>query len=135
MQDTLSIKSVIGTSIVAANLESTAKSFPRVASTNRQMLRRWQSSDGLSPIEIKVSHEPRTEKSNVQCSLFGLNATYARKDALSNVISTDVVTVNISSRIPSGVTLAEFKSAVLLLAGALLESNGAIIEQIYNGEY
>lgn len=135
MNDTLSVKEISTSTLDAANFPGTARSFPRVVSQNSEYLRQSLHIGATSPTVLRVAHQPRSTKSTVQRSLFGIRQTLARLDAQSNPISYDQFDVNFQTVLPQGVTEAEFLTSAKLCIGALLENDGALLKQIYNGEY
>lgn len=135
MNDTLAIKPLLPAQIGASQLDSTAKSFPRVASSGKDHRRQNNYISSVSPTILSVAHQPRTAKSSTQRSFCYIEQSLARLDAQSNVISTDAFKVGLQCVIPSGVTLAEFRAAAMILFGALLEGNSAMLDQLYYGEY
>jgi len=70
----------------------------------------------------------------MQRSLCAIDQTLSRLDATSNVISTSKFKVAFQTDIPSDVTLTEWREAVYLLIGILTESNGAVLDALYNSE-
>lgn len=135
MNDTLSIKELSTSTLDAANFPGTARSFPRVVSQTSEYLRQSTHVGDLSPCLLRIAHQPRSAKSNVQRSLIGIRQTLARLDAQSNPISYDQLDVNFQFVKPQGITEAEYLTAAKLLVGALLESDGALLKQMFNGEY
>jgi hypothetical protein len=133
MNDTLVVKDVLPSGLTAADFGATARSFARITSTIKSEEQRKSSHiDSLSPSILRIGHSPATPKNgNIRRSLFGLRQMLCRKDAQSNQIGMDQLDVNFSSAMTSGVTLAEYRTAVLLKIGALLENNGAMIDQVY----
>jgi len=134
MNDTLSVKDLSMSTVGATQLPGTARSFPRVASASDAYLRLSTHISSLSPTTIRVSHVPRNNGTGKQRSLFAIDQDLTRVDASSNPISKTRLTVGFQATIPSDVTLAEYRTAVSTLLGALLESDGALITSIYNGE-
>lgn len=121
--------------ISATQLPGSARSFPRVVSAQNDYRRQSAHIGSLSPTVVRIAHQPRTAKSDLQRSLFAVDQTLGRLDASSNPIGKSTFKVALQCDIPSDVTLAEYRTAMGLLLGALLESNGALVTAIYNGEY
>jgi len=135
MNDTLSVKKILTNTIDAGELDSTVRSFPRVASPKlNDALRQSLHVGALSPTVIRVAHTPRSKGNTIQRSLFSLQQTLTRLDVGSNPIGSTSFKAGLTSEIPSDVTLAEYREGVALLIGALLENDGAMITAIYNGE-
>lgn len=135
MNDTLSIKAYLPATIDAAELDSTTRTFPRIASASINDTRRQSLHvSSLSPTVLRIAHTPRTAKNLVQKSLFSVDQTLTRLDASSNPIGTTKFKVGFITEIPADVTLAEWQAAKNLLIGALIESSGALADAIYNGE-
>lgn len=136
MNDTLAVKAILPATIDAAELDgANTRTFPRVASSGSEHVRRSLHVGSLSPCDLIISHVPRTAKNNVQRSLAKFEQTLTRLDVSSNPISSTVMSFGFQTNIPQDVTLAEWRALVMLAAGLLLESNGAIADALYNGEY
>jgi hypothetical protein len=135
MNDTLTPKDIVFSTIGATQLPGAARSFPRVASPNSDYRRLSSHISSLSPTVIRVSHQPRSSKSTIQRSLFAVDQTLTRLDASSNPISKTTFKVAFQTDIPSDVTLAEWRAALSILFGALQESDGALLTAMYNGEF
>lgn len=137
MNDTLTPKDLVFSTISATQLPGAARSFPRVQSTVGSREHRRQSTHvgSLSPTVIRVNHEPRKRGVGFMRSLFGIEQTLTRLDANSNPIGVTSFKTNFQNDIPADVTLNEFRAGVAILMGALLENNGALIDAMYNGEY
>lgn len=136
MNDTLSIKSLAISTVGATQLPGSALSFARVASAKQTDHLRSNSAIGsLSPTVLRVAHQPRSAKSDVQRSLISVDQTLTRVDALSNPIGSVVINIALQTNIPSGVTLAEWRAAAAVLLGSLLATDGELLTAIYNGEY
>ncbi len=135
MVDTLSIKELDFSTLDSGNFPGTARSFPRIQSNqNVEFLRQSSHIGSLSPSVLRIAHSRRRQASDLQRSVFSLDQGLGRLDASSNLISTDRVHVKFQADISAGVTLAEYRTAVKLLLGALLESDGALISSVYNSE-
>jgi len=135
MNDTLSIKDLTIASLDAANFAGTARTFARVASpSSTSYLRRSAHLGSLSPTDLRISHVPRSTKNDTQRSLFQMEQTLTRVDALSNPIGEVVFSSSDQANIPAGVTLAEFRALYLTKIGALLENNGALIDAMFYAE-
>lgn len=135
MNDTLSVKELSSSTLDAANFPGTARSFARIQGSNQSEYQRQSLHvSSLSPALLRMSHQYPKSGTVAVRSLAALEQTLARLDAQSNPISFDKVTVKLQSERTSGITLAEFRTAGLLLAGLILESNGAFLDQFYNGE-
>lgn len=135
MNDTLTPKDYVLSTTGATQLPGAARSFPRVVSSGDDYRRSSSHISSLSPTVIRVSHQPRSAKSAIQRSLFAVDQTLTRLDVSSNPISTTTFKVAFQSDIPADVTLAEWRAALSVLFGALLESDAALLTAIYNGEY
>lgn len=135
MNDTLPVKDLAMATVGATQLPGTARSFPRTFSSDGSYKRTSAHIGSLSPTTIRVSHQPRKTTTAKQRSLFALDQTLTRLDASSNPILVTDFTVAFQVSIPGDVTLAEYRTAVSTLCGALLESDGALITSLYNGEF
>ena len=135
MNDTLSIKDLTIASLDAANFAGSARNFARVASpTQNTHIRRSSHLGSLSPTDLRVAHQPRSAKSEVQRSLFAFEQTLGRVDTLSNPIGEDKFSFALQANIPKGITLAEFRSLAMTAVGAMLENNAALLDAMYYGE-
>lgn len=135
MNDTITAHKLVSANITGSVVDSTARSFPRVASNSgTEALRQSLHVSSVSPCVLRISHQPRKSADGMQRSLCAIDQTLARLDASSNVISTSRFKVALQTDIPSDVTLTEWREAVYLLIGSLTESNGAVLDAIYNGE-
>lgn len=135
MLDTISAKALITSTLDAANFDAAnTRSFPRVASIDKSERRQSLHIGSLSPTVLRISHQPRKSDVDVQRSLVAIDQTLTRLDAQSNPIGSTKFKVAIQADIPSDVTLAEFRAAALLLFGFLLETDGAALTSVYNGE-
>ncbi len=135
MNDTLTPKDIVFSTIGATQLPGSARSFPRVASPNSDYRRMSNHVGSLSPTVIRVSHQPRSSKSTVQRSLFAVDQVLTRLDASSNPIGKTAFKVAFQADIPVDVTLAEYRAALSILFGALQENDGALLTAIYNAEF
>lgn len=138
MIDTLLVRKLIPTGVLttaAIGLDATQLSFPRISSSDKAERRQNLTIDSLSPTVVRISHQPRTASNPIQRSLVAIDQTLTRKDALLNPISSVSFKVALQCDIPSGVTLAEFRAAAVLLLGLLAEADAANLTAIYNGEY
>jgi len=136
MNDTLSIKALAINTVGATQLPGTALSFPRVASTTSGTHLRQNTAIGsLSPTVLRVAHQPRTTKSPVQRSLIAIDQTLTRVDALSNPIGEDKITFASQCNISKGVTKAEFRAAAAIHFGAMLATDGELLDAMYNQEF
>lgn len=132
MQDTITAKPLVATSLDAANF-GTSRDFPRVATPDKGVYARRNDILGsLSPAYVRVKHN---ETKSVQQSSVILEQRRARLDALSNVLSTTYNTTGLVANIPDGLTEAEFISDFLLLIGLLTENDCAVARSLYRGEY
>lgn len=135
MNDTLSVKGLLLSQVLAAQLDASARSFPRVAGSGKEYIRRSTHIHSLSPTDLIIQHVPRTAKNTVQRTRCAIQQTLTRFDAQSNPIKSDVFSVAITSTIPSGVSLAEFLEAYRLLLGFSTESSSANMTALFNGEF
>lgn len=137
MNDTLAVKDLVMSTIGATQLPGSARNFPRVASKRAtEYLRQSSHISSLSPTVIRVAHNPRSnDAGSKQRSLIAVDQTLTRLDASSNPVSSTSFKVAFQCDIPSDVTLAEYRTAVSTLLGALLESDGALVTSMYYGEY
>lgn len=136
MNDTLAIKDLVMSTVGATQLPGSARNFPRTVSKKaNEFLRQSMHISSLSPTTVRVAHTPRASASEKQRSLFAVDQVLTRLDASSNPVSSTSFKVAFQCDIPSDVTLAEYRTAVSLLLGALLESDGAVVTALYNGEY
>lgn len=135
MNDSLTVHTLVGAQVTGAVVDATARTFPRVASrSSSDSLRQSLHVGSLSPTIIRIAHQPVKGTSETR-SLFGLKQTLGRVDGTANPIGSDNIQINMTSQLDkSRVTLAEYRTAVYLWAGALLENNGALIDSQYNGE-
>lgn len=135
MIDTLSIKALLFSSVGATQLPGTALPFARVATDKTsQYVRRNAALGSLNPTDLRVSHQPRSIKSSVQRSLFKVEQTRTRIDALSNPLSTVKSGVGFQTDIPEGITLAEWRADCAILIGALTADDGALLTSMYYAE-
>jgi len=134
MIDTISAKALISANIDAAELDSTVRTFPRIASSGNEARRQSLHVSSLSPTTLRISHQPRKTATDVQRSLCAIDQTLARLDTSSNPIGETKFKVAFQTDIPSDVTKAEWRAAVMLLFGTLLESDGAMLDSLYNSE-
>jgi len=134
MNDTLAVKDLVMSTVGATQLPGAARNFARIVSGDDSYKRLSAHIGSLSPTTIRVAHQPRKNGLGKQRSLFALDQVLTRLDAQSNPILKTDFTVGLQSSIPADVTLAEYRTAVSTLAGALLADDGALITSIYNGE-
>lgn len=135
MNDTVAAHKLVSANITGSVVDGTARSFPRVASpSGSEALRQSLHISSVSPTSFRVSHQPRKSSTDVQRSLCAVDQTLARVDTSSNIISTSKFKVAFQTDIPSDVTLAEWREAVYLLLGILTETDGAVLNAIYNKE-
>jgi hypothetical protein len=136
MNDTLAVKDLVMSTIGATQLPGSARNFARIASNDSsyRRLSNHINANGLSPTVIRVSHTPRPNGVGVQRSLFAIDQDLTRLDVSSNPVSKTKFKVAFQCDIPQDVTLAEFRTAVSTLLGALLETDGANVTALYNGE-
>lgn len=135
MNDTLTPKALALATISGTQLPGSARSYPRVSSVGDNHDRRSTHINSRSPSVIRVAHQPRTARNDVQRSLFGLLQTLSRDDVNGVQLSTVTFPINLQSNIPSGITLAEFRAAASELFGALLANDGELLTAMFNGEY
>lgn len=132
MNDTLSIKSLALSTIGATQLPGTAHDYARVASTDYKVhLRQSNHIGSLSPSVLRIQHQPRTTKSDMQRTVIALEQIRNRVDALGNTIDEEFNAVKFQSDIGRTTTLAEFRADVAELIGALTASDGALIDQLF----
>lgn len=132
MQDTITVKPIVASSLDAANF-GTARDFPRVATPDKGVYARRNDILGsLSPAYLRVKHN---ETKSVQQSSVILEQRRARVDALQNVLSTTYNTTGLVANIPDGLTEEEFVNDLLTLSGILLENDCAVARALYRGEY
>lgn len=134
MNDTLSIKALAISTVGATQLPGTALSFSRVATSTNQSVRRNAAIGSLNPTDLRVSHQPRSAKTDIQRSLFKAEQTLTRIDALSNPIGEVKFGIGLQSDIPKGVTLAEWRAACAIVLGALLANDGELLNSMFYGE-
>jgi hypothetical protein len=134
MNDTLTPKDLSFSTISATNLPGAARSFPRVISEDSSYRRQSSHISSLSPTTIRVSHQPRKNGSK-QRTLCAVDQLLTRLDAQSNPIGTTDFKIALQMDIPSDVTLTEFRAAAAILFGLVLESDGAVLDMLYRGEY
>lgn len=134
MLDTLPVKDLVMSTIGATQLPGTAHNFARVVSDDSSYKRLSTHISSISPTILRIAHQPRKNGVGNQRSLIAIDQDLTRVDALSNPISKTRITVALQSTIPSDVTLAEYRTAVSTLLGALLESDGANVTAMFNGE-
>jgi len=135
MNDTVTAHKLVSANITGSVVDGTARSFPRVASnSNVEAIRQSLHVSSVSLTVLRVSHQPRKLVNGMQRSLCAIDQTLSRLDATSNVISTSKFKVAFQTDIPSDVTLTEWREAVYLLIGILTESNGAVLDALYNSE-
>jgi hypothetical protein len=133
MNDQLSIKKLVASTVGATQLPGAAINFPRVDNVDPlEELRRNPGADGLSPTTIGIRHKRST--AGVHTATITLAQILARKDALSNVISQSLSKCKHEFIIPPDQTEAECVANYELLSGALLADNAAILRQLFNGE-
>lgn len=135
MNDTLAVKALLSAHLDAADFDSTVRSYPRVASIGNENKRMSSHLGSLSPTVLAVAHQPRSSSTINQRSLIYVEQTLTRVDALSNPLGSTKVKISLQSNIPSDVTLAEYRAVAMQLLGALLESDAALLNSIYAGEY
>jgi len=135
MNDTQNVKALSISTIGGTQLPGSALAFPRVASSNSENRRTNYQIGSLSPTSLGISHRPRSVSSPVQRTLAYIDQKLTRIDAQSNPIGNTTVRVALQCNIPSDVTLAEFRAAASLLLGFLLETDGANLTALYNGEF
>lgn len=136
MNDTLAVKDLVMSTVGATQLPGSARNFPRsISKKSNEWTRSSLHISSLSPTTIRVAHTPRINGGDKQRSLFAVDQVLTRLDASTNPVSTTSFKVAFQADIPSDVTLTEFRTAVSTLLGALLESDGANITALYNGEY
>lgn len=135
MNDTLSVKKILTNTIDAAELDSTVRSFPRVASPTVTDTRRQSLHVGaLSPCIFRVAHKVRNKSNSVQNSIMSVRQILTRLDVSSNPIGATEFEITLQTKIPADVSLAEWREGLALLLGALLESDAAMATSLYNGE-
>lgn len=137
MNDTLNVKDLAISTVGATQLPGSARAFARIESADAKTHLRSNSSIGsLSPTVIRIAHQPRTAKSDVQRSIVACDQKLTRLDTSSQPTCVEhTFTVALQTNIPSGVSLAEWRAGLATLLGALLESNGALADQVYAGEF
>jgi hypothetical protein len=136
MNDTLAVKDLAISTVGATQLPGSARNFARVHSVDSAYRRvsNHINANGLSPTTIRVAHTPRNNSVTTQRSLIAIDQDLTRLDASSNPISKVRFKVAFQADIPEGVALAEYRTACATLFGALLETDGALLTSIYNGE-
>lgn len=135
MNDTLTVHKLVAANITGSVVDATARSFPRVSSTNNSEEHRQSLHiNSVSPTVIRIAHQPRKSDLDVQRSLCATDQTFARLDAQSNVISTSKATFGTQTNIPSDVTEAEWLELAYLHIGLLTENSGAVLKAIFNRE-
>lgn len=135
MNDTATPKDYLLTSTSATNLPGSARSFPRVQSTDSQNRRQSLHISSLSPCVLRIGHQVRKNSTGVQKSICSIDQTLTRLDALSNPISSTKFSIAVQANIPGDVTLVEFQAAASILLGFLLETNAANLTALYNAEF
>lgn len=137
MLDTLNVKDLLISAIGATQLPGSARAFARVASADPKVHLRQSSHLGsLSPTTLRISHQPRSAKSSVQRSLIALDQVLVRLDSSSQPTGIrSEFTVAVQTNIGNDVSLAEWKSGLATLLGALLESDGALATEVYEGKF
>lgn len=134
MNDTLSIKALAISTVGATQLPGSSLNFARVAAASAGSIRRNAALGSLNPTDIRVSHQPRSAKTEIQRSLFKIEQTLTRIDALSNPIGEVKFDIGIQSNIPKGVTLVEWRAGCALVMGALLANDGELLNSMFYGE-
>lgn len=137
MLDTLNVKDLLISAIGATQLPGSARAFARVASADPKVYLRQSSHLGsLSPTTLRISHQPRSAKSSVQRSLVALDQVLVRLDSSSQPTGIrSEFTVAVQTNIGNDVSLAEWKSGLATLLGALLENDGALATEVYEGKF
>lgn len=135
MNDTLSAKELVMSTIGATQLPGTARTYARVqAKKDTESLRRSSHISSLSPTDIRIAHQAPSGDKGVTRSLFAVDQKLTRLDTLNNPIGEDTITVAFQMTKTKGATLAEVRTAVSVLLGALLETDGALVSAVYNQE-
>lgn len=135
MNDSHNAKELVISTVGATQLPGAARTYARVQSRKvTESLRRSTHISALSPTDIRIAHTPILKTGDVSRSLFAVDQTLQRVDALSNPIAKDSLTVAFTMTKKEGVSLAEVRAAVSVLFGALLENDGALIDAVYNQE-
>jgi hypothetical protein len=135
MNDTITAHKLVSANITGSVVDATARSFPRVIGSNSsEALRQSLHIGSMSPSVVRIAHQPRKSDVDVQRTLCALDQTLARLDAQSNVISTTRASVALQTNIPSDLSLTEWREMVYLLIGTLTESNGAVLDALFNRE-
>lgn len=137
MNDTLNVKDLAINTVGATQLPGSARAFARVESADPKIHLRSNSALGsLSPTVIRIAHQPRTNKSDIQRSIVACDQKLVRLDTSSLPTGVEsMFTIALQTNIPSGVSLAEWRASLATLLGALLESDGALANQVYAGEF
>lgn len=134
MNDTLSIKGLLKQTLDSANF-GVASAFARVASSDiGQKLRRSLMFGSLSPVTLRISHQPITAKRSVQRSLASMDSILTRLDVNDVAIGEDFCNVALQFSRSKGITESEFVDRLTLLAGALLENDAQLAKELYNTE-
>lgn len=137
MNDTLNVKDLAIATVGATQLPGSARAFARVASADPKIHLRQSSHIGsLSPTTLRIAHQPRSAKSNVQRSLLSLDQVLVRLDSSSQPTGIrSQYSIAFQTTIGNDVTLEEWQAGLATLLGALLENSAALATEIYQAKF